>query len=96
VAAGCNNCGVNEVSSAGDVTVGGRWTKSSDEVESYFCEVESWQGAANANGASSRGADCQTAREFYAFFDHDGKRYRAKIQGARVVSLGRRSACIDM
>jgi hypothetical protein len=96
VVAGCSNCAVHEVSSAGNVAVGQRWVRSPDQVEGYFCKVESWQGAPNANGAHSNGPDCQTAREFFAFFDQDGKRYRARIQGGLVVSLGRRGVCIDM
>lgn len=93
--AGCKNCGVYEASSAGGVSVGERWTKSPDEIRSYFCKTPGWQGEPYQAGAASYGPECQTAREFSADFERFGQTYVATIRDGVVVSVGRRSVCID-
>jgi hypothetical protein len=93
--AGCKNCGVYEAQSAGGVTVGERWTKSPNQIQSYFCKTPGWQGESYQAGAASYGPQCQTAREFSADFNRFGQTYVAKIRDGVVVSVGRRSVCID-
>lgn len=93
--AGCNNCSVYEAHSAGGVTVGQRWNRSPDRVESYFCKIPGWRGSPYAWGAVSYGPDCQKFREFSADFRRFGQTYVADIQDGVVVRVGRRSYCID-
>jgi hypothetical protein len=93
--AGCKNCGVYEARSAGGVTVGERWNKSPEEIRSYFCKTPGWQGASDAVGAVSYGPECRGARQFSADFNRFGQTYVAEIRDGIVVSVGRRSFCID-
>ena len=86
-ASGCKNCGVYAAHSAGGVTVGQRWTMPSHRVSSYFCK--------DAAGTASYRSDCQTAREFSADFTRWGQTYVAEIKEGLVISVGRRSYCID-
>jgi hypothetical protein len=93
--AGCKNCGVYEASSAGGVTVGEHWNKSLGQVQSYFCKTPGWQGESSQAGAASYGPECQKAREFSADFERSGHTYVARVRDGVVVSVGRRSVCID-